>query len=750
MKAKAFFLILFLTLFLVACDAAFTGLEVITTVRLDGSSITVMGLGFLPDEDAPENEIDCGTDDGSVPGASMVTERRGGEIWCVMTLPASSIQELQAFLAEFGEEVVKVNCLHFVDDLFVYDLDLFSGGDMSDTGSESDGVITWQVTVPGEIREHNAHSQDGNTLTWQWSESSLPSSLPINLRINTAEGESCPGGSVELALFIQEDGTGWADLVMPIPFGDESLEGRLQGELGGMGWTISSVTSPFDGPGLIKATREYDTVEGLNQIIQSVPGLAGTQASMSLELAEDEVSGLRVADFSAGRWDMAAYQAYWESLTEATAVPDFTFQVDPPGFAERTSGKWTNPDILLTEWDTSDPVKVIALSFRSVFDPNPVELSEEELQQSLEALVDRFLVEIPAGQVLTDPTFIQEALATYFSPGTINNWTNGGFACGDYQTMVLTWLDAIRRHPDPEVRAQLGGLDYGPIQAYSGGHQAVVVYPRGTDWRDTGTVLDPWPEQFPKSFTMDEWEQRFPRGIGPGQGAVHYPHLSGGESLYRNEPLPENARLHTRQIGVNSPVNVLIIAADGRRLGMLEDGTLINEIPNADLYFTPKEDGTAQWHFGLPPGEYQVIITGTDSGDYHLMVGDEQGNLVKYSAQATAPGQQASLQINPDSVEQPLQTAGGGLVMPTPVTEQNINQLDFGTPLTGQLGNFASGESPQVPLGSGLLSEQGSFLDTTDQQELIGLAAGGLLGLLGCILGLAAVGLLLFALLRRR
>ncbi len=738
MKSKAFLPVLFLALFLVACEATFTGIEVITTVRLDGSATTVMGLGFLPDEDATDNEVDCGAEDEIAPGASFITETRGGEIWCVLTMPTNSVQELQTFYAEFGEEAIKVNCLHFVDNLFVYDLDLFSGGDTGDTG-EGSGVITWQVTVPGEINEHNAHSQDGNTLTWQWTESSLITSLPINVRVNTPEGESCPGGSVELALFIQEDGTGWADLVLPIPFSEESLEGRLQGELEGLGWTISSVTSPYDGPGQIKATREYDSAEGLNQIIQSVPGLAGTQASMSLELSEDEASGLKVADFNAARWDMAAYQAYWESLSASTAVPDFQFKVDPPGFAEQTSGKWTSPDILFTEWDTSDPVKVIALSFRSVFDTNQEELSEEDLQNNQEALIDRFLVEIPAGQVLKDPTYIQEALATYFSPGTINNWTSGGFACGNYQTMVLDWLDAIRRHPDPEVRAQLGGLDYGPIQAYSGGHQAVVLFPRGSDWRDTGTVLDPWPEQFPKSFTMDEWEQRFPRGIGPGQGAENYPHLSGGETLYRNEPLPKNARLHPIQIGVNSPVRVLIIAADGRRLGVLEDGSLINEIPNADFYLTPKGDGTTQWHYGLPAGEYEVFITGTDSGDYHVMVADAQGILLKYSPQPTAPGQQANLKISHKSVDQPLQTASGESVMPVMVTEENVDQLDFGSPLESQNGEVTTAGSAQS-----------NFLDTANQQELIGLAAGGLLAVLACLFGLVAVGLLLFALIRRK
>lgn len=757
MKRGSILIFLLLVVILVACDDSVTGMEIKTTIRLDGSGATEFGVGFLPneDEESGDAEIECGgVDADAPPGSTSIRQQRGDEIWCVTTIPTNSVQELNALFTDFGEEIIAIDCMHFVDSVFVYNADLFTGADLSDPGEGGDGYILWQVTVPGEVTSHNAHTQEGNTMSWMWSASSLLASLPINLRINVPEGESCPGGAVDLNVFIQEDGTGWADLVMPIPLTDEDLTPALQAQLEGMGWTIKGASSPYDGPGEIKATREYDSVDGFNQIIQSVPGFAGTQASMDLKLQEDLESGLQIAEFRSAFWDMNTYSAYWESQAEGVEVPTFRFKIDPPGFHEEISGKWTNPDILFTEWTTADPTKVIALSFRSIWDPDRGPYTAEDVRGELDALIDRFLVETPIGQVVNDPSFIQNGLAGIFPAGWVNNWTGGGYACGDYQTIVLNWLDGIRRHPNPQIRAQLKGLDYGPVQAYSGGHQAVAVFPRGTDWKVTGTMFDPWPEQIPRVFTMEEWRGRFPRGIGAGQGAENYPHIYGGDPLYRNEPLPVNERLHTRQIGVNSPVNVMVVAADGRRIGMLEDGTIVNEIPNADFYPTPKGDGTTHWQFGLPPGEYEVDITGTGSGDYHVMVGDGQGTMVKYEAQNIAPGEQVNLPVTQDSLEQPMITATGEQLMPTYVTDDNVEQIDFGSPIGDVVtGSEAAGDqdSPDdFEVGDesagddwrdgGLLG----LLEPSRERGMAGVLGAGLLGIVCCLVVLAGIGALLY------
>jgi hypothetical protein len=49
---------------------------------------------------------------------------------------------------------------------------------------------------------------------------------------------------------------------------------------------------------------------------------------------------------------------------------------------------------------------------------------------------------------------------------------------------VLQFLHSQR------VSGNMRGLDYGPITP-NPGHEAVVVYPSGTDWHSTGIVFEP-------------------------------------------------------------------------------------------------------------------------------------------------------------------------------------------------------------------------------------------------------------------
>ena len=89
------------------------------------------------------------------------------------------------------------------------------------------------------------------------------------------------------------------------------------------------------------------------------------------------------------------------------------------------------------------------------------------------------------------------------------------FKCGGYQAKVLHLLDSLKFSDDPEERALLDEWDYGPIEALWGGHQAVVIYPKGTDWTDSGIVLDPWIDQEPKTYDIHQWAGIFsPEGVG--------------------------------------------------------------------------------------------------------------------------------------------------------------------------------------------------------------------------------------------
>ena len=102
-----------------------------------------------------------------------------------------------------------------------------------------------------------------------------------------------------------------------------------------------------------------------------------------------------------------------------------------------------------------------------------------------------------------------------------------GTVCGGYQAKVLHLLDSLRFSEDPAERALVEGWDYGPIQAYGKWHQAVVIYPKGKTWTDDGIVLDPWPEQRPKRYSMAQWSRLF------GKGTMHG---IGGSKTYESQP----------------------------------------------------------------------------------------------------------------------------------------------------------------------------------------------------------------------
>lgn len=121
------------------------------------------------------------------------------------------------------------------------------------------------------------------------------------------------------------------------------------------------------------------------------------------------------------------------------------------------------------------------------------------------------------------------------------------FTCGGYQAKVLHLLDSLKFSDDPEERALLDDWDYGPIEALWGGHQAVVIYPKGTDWTDSGIVLDPWIDQEPKKYDIHQWAGIFsPESFGssiigyggPLSGPMEAGSFYGirGSSLYDGTP----------------------------------------------------------------------------------------------------------------------------------------------------------------------------------------------------------------------
>ncbi len=242
------------------------------------------------------------------------------------------------------------------------------------------------------------------------------------------------------------------------------------------------------------------------------------------------------------------------------------------------------------------------------------------------------------------------------------------FACGGYQAKVLAFLDGLKWSKDPNERALLDKFDYGPIQAYYGGHQAVVIYPKGTNWLETGTVLDPWPTQSPTTCTTQEWAVRFGQGTYYGIGGsgvyehpAEYPTVGGDyvnpannklsteeKIWYQNQPTEVrnridrynnsdpnfwrkliryayNNRNRTEQAAVHCPVDVRLKDSAGRITGFAGN-EFRHEIPEVLAARMP--DGKGGWitWFEYPENiNCSLVIKAIDSGKVEMFFGHGAG-----------------------------------------------------------------------------------------------------------------------------
>ncbi len=294
------------------------------------------------------------------------------------------------------------------------------------------------------------------------------------------------------------------------------------------------------------------------------------------------------------------------------------------------------------------------------------EKEESSVERNLRQLFDMYKEDIP-WSVIGRKIQSGEIDSFGLDPGIINNLRGGYWVCGEYQDYVLKWLDSIRT--DPEQKRLLEGLDYGPIEMYWGGHQAVVIYRRGTDWRKTGIVLDPWLYQRPEYWQIEDWAKRFHTLGGPGASSTYggmYPHLHGGEPDYESGPAgPPIRPKHKKRAVVRSPVDVLIVGEGGQRIGRLPDGTFVNEMPGADFVTHSLPDGTLAWYFGLLEGRHEMTLTGTGSGYMHLLTSSEEGVIQNYGSQPINPGEQAAITLDPANPLAPLRLPSGEEVIPT-------------------------------------------------------------------------------------
>jgi len=317
------------------------------------------------------------------------------------------------------------------------------------------------------------------------------------------------------------------------------------------------------------------------------------------------------------------------------------------------------------------------------------------------------------------------------------------YVCGSWQGQVLEMIEAMRNGTATE-RAAFDHYDYGPIQAYYGGHQAVVIYPKGTDWRQTGTVLDPWPNQQPETFTVQDWGTRFWFGVGPSSvyqgrypltGAADYPkpHLpipEGHMAILRRLP-PEVRRRYldmTNQtdragfiatlpagvtqstaVAVQSPVRMLITDSMGRRVGRQDQTTFVYEIPGADVDVFPEPDGSFGMVALLPYADYEVKVTGDAQGTFSFLRAMPATVTASPLSQSQdipiAAGQTYSYRLSPSAPDGALMAPDGSAVALAAVPVDISQPTTTGPPVTGT-GTVTTGTIPPAT-GAGTVGGAG-------------------------------------------
>ena len=297
-------------------------------------------------------------------------------------------------------------------------------------------------------------------------------------------------------------------------------------------------------------------------------------------------------------------------------------------------------------------------------------LSEEE---KYAAIIDLYFEKIPAG------------IGTSGMKVNINSWIDeeqyGSYVCGSYQAVILRFLDKLKFSENPCERALLDKWDYGPIEAWWGYHQAVVLYPWATNWMETGTVLDPWIEQKPQIYTIQNWSMYFSgpafapfvgsgytkeeqeaasfRGIGPSavySKTGNYPifggdytsagyeiDLTADENAYIQR-LPEEKKAIFRRMTKNTqkeylkmklagvekvkrviadcPLQLHLEGPDGARSGV-SGSQLYNELPGVSFMALPLEDGTIVTEMLYPEGAgYKLVLEATGRGEGLVWLGE--------------------------------------------------------------------------------------------------------------------------------
>jgi len=277
-------------------------------------------------------------------------------------------------------------------------------------------------------------------------------------------------------------------------------------------------------------------------------------------------------------------------------------------------------------------------------------------------------------------SLLMEAVAPYFDYKTDIYFA----ACNNYKIDVLNRLNAIRvQHPEAFANLAFGDITSGDYQiAITGstaGHVGVVVYEKGTNYRETGIIINGTPTPSPLNavseigpadpgagFGLAGWTGlnglylRTPANKFPGMPQQEKPR--GFEGMYDSnsteftyggvpaapeptDPAPTSCPMapDAVAIGTESPVDLIITNGEGKRV-VTENGILITQELGTGVVSMafPHGDGTFAWTIALPADDYKVQLRGTGTGPYKLTLTtfDADGTPhADVTNGTTAPGQ---------------------------------------------------------------------------------------------------------------
>jgi hypothetical protein len=280
---------------------------------------------------------------------------------------------------------------------------------------------------------------------------------------------------------------------------------------------------------------------------------------------------------------------------------------------------------------------------------------------------DRVTVTVPltAGSI-EQTRQAMEVLRPHFNYSTDINYLNDEvdssmFTCNNYMNDIFARFERIRLdHPNV-----FSNLAYGPVTSgkyftagFQAGHVGIVVYPKGTDYRQTGIIVHGLPSPSPLSWAPEKFDTQvsvFPLGEAPEPTRGTWTSLTGDYyrtpvSEFPGTPRPENQGCgfeglyadnagqfgRTKNCGqpavetcpvapdavtftTESPVDLRITNPGGQRVETVANAIAVQELdtPIYSMAF-PHTDGTYGWTIVLPTDDYEVELIGTGPGPYRF------------------------------------------------------------------------------------------------------------------------------------